>query len=181
MANQKLRIVSFNVNGILNPVKRGKILSKMKKEKAQVVYLQETHLNDVEHEKLRKMGFINIFFSSYKSKHKRGVAVLLSNKVTFEQTYVQKDKEGRFILIKGILEGTDITLLNIYAPPGSNISFFKKIFDMIESHSEGVLICGGDLNLHLQPKLDVSNLSRTSKTVSKKFKELMNDIGLIDI
>lgn len=61
MANQKLRIVSFNVNGILNPVKRGKILSKMKKEKAQVVYLQETHLNDVEHEKLRKMGFTNIF------------------------------------------------------------------------------------------------------------------------
>uniref|UniRef100_A0A8D0ATL0 Endonuclease/exonuclease/phosphatase domain-containing protein n=1 Tax=Sander lucioperca TaxID=283035 RepID=A0A8D0ATL0_SANLU len=92
MANQKLRIVSFNVNGILNPVKRSKILSKMKKEKAQVVYLQETHT------KLRKMGFTNIFFSSYKSKHKRGVAVLLSNKITFEQTYVQKDKEGRFIL-----------------------------------------------------------------------------------
>lgn len=62
----------LNVNDVLNPVKRSKILSKMKKEKAHIVYLQETHLNDKEHEKLKKIGFTKIFFSSYKSNHKRG-------------------------------------------------------------------------------------------------------------
>jgi len=30
-----------------------------------MVYLQETHLNDTEHEKLKTMGFTNVFFSSY--------------------------------------------------------------------------------------------------------------------
>lgn len=94
----------------------------MKKEKAHIAHLQETHLNDKEHEKLRKMGFTKTFFSSYKSNHKRGVAILISNKVAFEQTYEQMDKEGRF-LFRGKIDGTELTLLNIYAPPGSAFSF----------------------------------------------------------
>ena len=44
---QDIRIVSFNVNGILTPIKRGKILSKLKKDKVQIAYLQESHLNDI--------------------------------------------------------------------------------------------------------------------------------------
>ncbi len=43
-----------------------------------------------------------------------------------------------------------------------------KIFDVIVSHTEGVLICGGELNLHLQPKLDVSNPTHAFKAVSEK-------------
>lgn len=62
MAHENIKIVSFNVNGILNPIKRSKILAKMKKEKAHIVYLQETHLDNKEHEKLRRMGFTKIFF-----------------------------------------------------------------------------------------------------------------------
>lgn len=62
MAHENIKIVSFNVNGILNPIKHSKILSKMKKEKAHIVYLQETHLDNKEHEKLRKMGFTKSFF-----------------------------------------------------------------------------------------------------------------------
>ncbi len=66
---------------MLNPIKRNKVLSKMKKEQAHIVYLQETHLSDKEHEKLRKFGFSNVFFSLYKSGHRRGVAILISNKL----------------------------------------------------------------------------------------------------
>lgn len=31
------------------------------------------------------MGFTKIYFSSYKAKHKRGVAILISNKVTLSR------------------------------------------------------------------------------------------------
>ncbi len=51
MVRDKVKIISFNVNGMLNPIKRNKVLAKMKKEQAHIVYLQETHLNDKEHEK----------------------------------------------------------------------------------------------------------------------------------
>lgn len=155
MTQEDLKIVSFNVNGVLNPVKRSKMLSKMKRDRARVAYLQEMHLNDKEHEKLRRMGFKTIFFSSYKNNHKRGLVILISNTIGFEQTFEHKEKEGRFILVRGTIAGNDIAPLNIYAPPGSDFSFFRKIFDIIVSYTEGMLICGGHLNIHLQPKLDV--------------------------
>lgn len=44
MSNIKIKIITFNVNGPLNPIKQSKILSKMKKEKAHIIYLQETQL-----------------------------------------------------------------------------------------------------------------------------------------
>ena len=60
MQNRSLKIASFNINGILNPVKRGKILSKLKKDKIQVAFLQESHLNDSEHAKLKDQD-LNMF------------------------------------------------------------------------------------------------------------------------
>lgn len=82
--NQNLKVISYNINGILNPVKRSKILSKLKKEKIHIALLQETHLTAPEHEKLKRMGFTKIYYSSYKMGHRRGVATLISDRVPFE-------------------------------------------------------------------------------------------------
>lgn len=75
--NHNLKIISFNINGVLNPTKRSKILSKMKKENAQIVLLQETHLNSTEHETLKRMGFSKVYYSSYKSGHRRATGILI--------------------------------------------------------------------------------------------------------
>lgn len=48
MQNNAIKLISFNVNGVLNPVKRNKILSKLRKEMAQIALLQETHMNQTE-------------------------------------------------------------------------------------------------------------------------------------
>lgn len=44
-----MRIVLLNVNGVIDPVNRANILSKLKMTRADVVFLQETHLNNSEH------------------------------------------------------------------------------------------------------------------------------------
>lgn len=181
MTSEKLRVASFNVNGILSPIKRTKILTKMRREKVDIVYLQETHLNNLEHEKLTKYGYTKLYYSSYKDKHKRGVAILISSKLIFEQSYEHKDKEGRFILVNGTVNRNVYTLFNVYAPPGSDASFFTSVMDLIVNHSEGTLICGGDFNLHLQPTLDISNQKSSNKTTNTKFCKLIKSIGLIDI
>lgn len=56
MAIQKnlIKVVSYNMNGVLNPIKSSKILSKMKKDRAGIVFLQETHLTEKQHEKLKR-------------------------------------------------------------------------------------------------------------------------------
>uniref|UniRef100_A0AAR2KFP9 exodeoxyribonuclease III n=1 Tax=Pygocentrus nattereri TaxID=42514 RepID=A0AAR2KFP9_PYGNA len=182
MASDKVKIISFNVKGLLNPVKRKKIISKMKKEQAHVVYLQETHLSDKEHKKLKGMGFTHLFFPSYKSGHRRGVAILVSSKLHFEKKMEMGDKEGRFILVQGKVEGQPVTLLNIYALPGSDFSFFQKITNIMVTKTEGILICGGDLNIHLQPKLDSSSgKTNEPKALHKKINTLFKEVGLIDI
>lgn len=50
---KSLRITSWNVNGLSNPVKRKKCLCYLKSQKADVVFLQEVHLIDKEAVKLK--------------------------------------------------------------------------------------------------------------------------------
>lgn len=147
-----------------------------------MAFLQETHLSDTEHAKLKRLGFRHKYSSSYKAGHRRGMAILISNKTSFKPTFEKKDTEGRFILVRGNLRGSLVTLLNIYAPPNSDWKFFKQIFDLITAETHGVLICGGDLNIRLNPKLDASNThTAQSKLLSKKINLVMKEIGLIDI
>ena len=47
---------------------------------------------------------------------KKGVAVLLSDKIDFEIKAVKRDKEGHYIMIKRSNQEKDITIINIYAP-----------------------------------------------------------------
>ena len=49
-----LKDISYNVKGLHNPIKRKKILHQLKQANCQIAYLQETHLPDGEHEKLKK-------------------------------------------------------------------------------------------------------------------------------
>ncbi len=118
------------------------MIAKLKREK---INIEETYLCRTEHEKLKKYGFHNTFFSSSKSGKKGGVAILMSNSINFELISEIKDKDGRYILVRGKLERKEVTLINIYAPPGSGKPFFKKIFDLIATETYGTLICAGDL------------------------------------
>ena len=149
MQNRSLKIVSFNINGIHSPVKRAKILSKLKKDKIQIAFLQESHLSDSEHAKLNRSGFKHVYFSSHGSGRRRGVATLISSAVNYEHISEYKDNEGRFVLIIGKIEGTVMSLLNVYVPPGSDWSFYKRILDLMTTRSQGILICGGDFNIRL--------------------------------
>lgn len=63
---------TYNVNGLVNPIKRSKILTKLKRERVEVAFLQETHLSDTEHAKLKRLGFKHQYSSSYKGGAQEG-------------------------------------------------------------------------------------------------------------
>ena len=98
-----VKIASLNVNGLNNPIKRKKVITKMKRENIHVIYLQETHLSQQEHSKLGSFGYKNAFYSTFKNGPKRGVAILISNYVNFEFIKEIRDKEGRYVIVKGKL------------------------------------------------------------------------------
>lgn len=45
--------------------------------------------------------------------------------------------------------------MNIYAPPGSDLNFYRKIINM--TVTKRIFDLWGDLNIRLSPKLDNSN------------------------
>lgn len=59
--SHNLRVVSLNVNGLSNPVKRSSV---GKNEKG---YFYKRHMLKQEHDKLKKFGYLNSFFSSFKN------------------------------------------------------------------------------------------------------------------
>ena len=92
------------------------------------------------------------------------------------------DKDGRFILVRGNIDGKSVTLMNVYAPPGSDIHFFRKITKIMITETEGLLICGGDLNIHLQPKLDSSSRKIHDKeSIHRRVNTLLEEVGLVDV
>ena len=180
--NNNLKMVSLNVNGLNNTNKRNKIINKFKREKMQVVLLQETHLSNKEHEKLKRFGFKNTFYSSYnKQSNRRGVAILVANTTKFELTKEICDKDGRYILIKGKLEDQLVTLISVYAPPESGKPFFETLFSVINKEAEGIWICGGDINVTLNYNLDSTSTHKNKKIVNKYINTMMAEMGIIDV
>lgn len=176
-----MKIASLNVNGLNNPIKRGKVFAKLKKERSHVVFLQETHLSQQGHKKLTRFGFRNTYFSSYKKGPKRGVAILISNSVNFEIIKETSDNEGRYVIVKGKLDNSLITLVNVYVPPNSDKMYIRLLFENIASETEGILICAGDFNLVLNTKLDTTNSRRSKTPLSSLVCTSLSELGMFDV
>jgi len=127
------------------------------------------------------MGFKNTFYSSYASGHTRGAAILIANKVDFGLSKQITDKEGCFVLVRGTLDSKEVTLLNVYRPPGQDKILINRIFDLIATEASGVLICGGDWNVQMHPSLDSSNPTKKINSESLYIKKMIKRIGLIDV
>lgn len=180
MEKQYYKVITLNINGLHNPIKRSKAIAKMKRERYDIIFWQETHISSVEHEKIRKMGFKNLYYSSYKG-NSRGVAILLPNRINFQFVSQNNDKEGRYILVKGYIDHKEVTLLNVYRPPGRDTCFIKKVFDLIATEVSGVLICGGDWNICLNTYLDSSSKVKKNQMEATFVKKMLNEFGMIDI
>lgn len=74
------RCLTLNVKGINHCIKR-KSVNYLKHHQIDIALLQETHLNDTEHAKLKQV-YNQVFYSSFTSRS-RGVAILIRKKNPF--------------------------------------------------------------------------------------------------
>ena len=110
-----LSIITVNVNGLNAPTKRQRLAEWIQKQDRYICFLQETHLETRDTYRLKMKGRKKIFHANRDQK-KAGVAILISDKIDFKTKVVKRDKDGHYIMIKGISEEEDITIINIYAP-----------------------------------------------------------------
>lgn len=96
-----------------------------------------------------------VFATSY-SSFSRVVAILISKKLVFRSFDRVKDSQGRYVIVKGILSGKEVTLntMNLYCPPGYFPDFLSKAFAVFMELASGDSFVGGDFDCHLNPCLD---------------------------
>uniref|UniRef100_A0A3Q4HA05 Endonuclease/exonuclease/phosphatase domain-containing protein n=1 Tax=Neolamprologus brichardi TaxID=32507 RepID=A0A3Q4HA05_NEOBR len=105
-----LSIMSWNIKGLNNAVKKNKILCFIKSKKCDIAFVQETHLLPPD---------------SHGTSKSRGVATLISKHLQFKCIQKIKGDAGRMMLMLCEIQGKTVILANVYAPnPGSAGGFF---------------------------------------------------------
>ena len=93
----------------------------------------------------------NIFFS-HGSEHSKGVMILFKEKFDDKIKIQREHKCRRFIILKSVIQGQPIVLVNIYAPNKTKdqCTFFEEIqkeLDELEVDENCDVIIGGDFNV----------------------------------
>ena len=69
-------------------------------------------------------------------KKKAEVAVLIYNKTDFKTKGIVRDKQGHYLMIKGIIQQEDVTLLNIYTHNRGTPKYVKQILMDIKGETD---------------------------------------------
>lgn len=109
-----VKFISWNCKGLNNVVKRGNILSHLKTLEMDVGFLQETHLRDQDHRRLRANWIGQVYHSMFPVKN-RGAAILIRKTIPFESSKIISDPRGRYVIVSGKLYNNLVTLASICA------------------------------------------------------------------
>ena len=128
--NRHLGLVSWNVKGLNHPVKRRKVFSHLKQLKAEIAFLQETHIRSSDNVRLLSRWSGQGFHSSFQAKA-RGVSIFISQDIPFVQHEVISDRFGRYVIVSGKLSNTLVVFVNVYAPNVDDVGFFERLFSLL--------------------------------------------------
>ena len=167
-----LTILTMNVRGLRNPIKRAAVFHDLATTSSTICCLQEVHLRDQRDEA--------IFSQQWKGGrahwsvggvHSTGVGILLGDH-SFVKVSPFTISQGRALGVDATWRGQNIRVLCIYAPveASSRIAFLEALapFCITNRH----LFVAGDFNINLEGREDVS---------LKHFKKLIADFGLTDV
>lgn len=180
MVANYIRIISWNVNGLQNPVKLKKCLPYLKSQQTRSAFIQETHLLESEVLKLKRDWVGQVFHSSYTSK-KHGVAILVHKKPNFVIVKEQKNSEGTMICLEAKMNGSNINLCNIYAPNIEDANFFHNINKVVGDNTGDHTIIAGDFNQVLDAVLDKTTFSTNKPIDRMAIKSMIKDLRLADV
>jgi exonuclease III len=154
----KLKLYSFNVRGLKSDInKRRKIFEIFKKKLNGIIFLQETHsIPEIATTWKHEWGGEIIF--SHGTSRKKGTAILLPTNLDYKINNINKDPDGRYIILDiTCLEETYI-LVNIYAPTQNNekdqILLIQTIQNALAPYEGKNIIIGGDFNIVIEPSKD---------------------------
>lgn len=175
-----LSIVSYNVRGLGNELKRRKIFNYLHEHKHDIIMLQETHsVKEIENIWEAEWGGRIVF--AHGTSAARGTAILIKKKLEIKINEISRDPEGRFVSLSFCYESVDVTCTSVYAPNTDGQDFFVNMFTNTESLI-GRKIYAGDFNTILDKKLDIKGGRGCSHPKATEYlNEYMSQNDLVDI
>ena len=131
--NLGFKLLSLNVRGLRDFKKRKTIINWIMKQKADIIFLQETYSTPdiVTDWKYQWKG--NMYFSHGSNKSK-GVLILIKKDIEFKLKNIKIDTNGRFIVAQCEIQNSPFVLANVYAPSTTEeqVGFFHSIEQQLE-------------------------------------------------
>lgn len=153
-------VLTYNVRGLNIPTKRYTILEELRRNNAHILFLQETHITQDTNVRIYSKYFPIWYYGDSPTKRAKGVAIAIAKDIGFSLEERMVDPEGRYIFLKGQLQGIECTLANIYCPNKNAMKYLKNILDKLILFKKGNLILGGDFNFCMNPSLDCTSSAR---------------------
>ena len=172
-----ISIITLNVNGLNSPTKRHRLAEWTQKRDPYICSLQETHFRPRDTYRLKVRGWKKIFHAN--GNHKKDeVAIFISDKIDFKINTVTRDKEGHYIMIKGLIQEENITIISIYAPNIGAPQYIRQMLTAIKGEIDSNTIIVGDFNTPLTP-IDRSSRQKINKE-TQALNGTIDQIDLID-
>ena len=131
--NSYLSIVTLNVNGLNDPIKRHRVSDWIKKQDPSICCLQEINFRPKDNSSMKMKGW-GKFYHSNGPRKRAGVAIFISDKLKFIPKTVVRDEEGHYIILKGSIQQEDLTIMNIYAPNVGVAKYTDQLITKVKTY-----------------------------------------------
>lgn len=160
-------LLSWNVRGLNNMRKCKQVTSYLQRQHVDVAFLQETHLAVNTRSHVVSTWGECRYLANY-SAYARGVAILIHKRLPFVEEEVYRDRDGRYVMVKGRMLEHSVLFVNVYAPNVEDPDFFNNIHSHIIRMGADQIYLGGDLNLLLDPELDSTSHTTDTKPCARR-------------
>lgn len=175
------KLVSYNVRGLRNELKRRKIFNYLHQQNTDIAFLQETHSCEND-ERIWTAEWGGKALFSHGSNNARGVAILLSRESGYQIDNFVEDEEGRVAAISLQIRGRWYSIASLYAPNADDPNFFHEAFKLVDALDNQLKIIAGDFNTVLDVNMDLQGGRGFTNIKTREFlNEYMEQSGLIDI
>ena len=140
--------MTLNVQGLGEKLKRSKLYRIINEEKIDIACLQETHATLSKHRIWKNECGRKILFSDGDTRS-RGVAIVLSDRVSYIENSLERDNLGRWLSIAVRVGELRFRVINVYGPNEDDPEFYALLLEKVVNYEEDHVFIAGDLNVNL--------------------------------
>lgn len=142
----KLTCASLNVNGLRSVAVQLGLVSMLREWRVDVAFVQEHNVQEVGLLHVLAEGFTVVLNPSRGLRG--GTLILLSKRAPISVLHTEMDEGGRVLLVRVSFLGSEVSLLNVYAPSGAaqrqnrEVFFSRDVLHFLRHDTRGMILGG---------------------------------------